>query len=246
MHLRHRLVVPIIQPSYQNKMIWKTFPRMDAYQKSRNAMVNGQILPCGIRDLRLLDGMRLIRREAFVPKTMRGFACADTHLEITPARFLLAPSVFARMVDAAAINAEDCVLDIGCLRGYSAAILAQLANAIVAIEENSEDCEQANALLSEQNIHNIAIIEAPLSQGCPAQKPFNAIIVEGALQTIPENLTDQLDIGGRLVAILSSLDHTSCGYAVCVTRLATGWARKRLFDASTPLLPGFVHETETI
>ena len=107
---------------------------MEASGNRRKAMVEGQILPNNVTDERIAEAFLEIPREPFVPSTMRAVAYVDEDMPVAPGRCLLAPVVLARLLQAAAIGPEDAVLDVGCASGYSTAVLARLASAVVALE----------------------------------------------------------------------------------------------------------------
>ncbi|GAB4124592.1 MAG: protein-L-isoaspartate O-methyltransferase [Rhodothalassiaceae bacterium] len=202
----------------------------------RAAMIAGQILPNRVADDRTLAAIRSVPREVFVPKAWKGVAYVDEDIEIAPGRWLLEPMVFARLLHAANVKESDAVLDIGCGTGYSAAVLSRLANCVIAIEENPDLAAKANELLSALDIHSVAVKEAPLAGGLPDHGPYDVIFMNGAVETIPDALIEQLAEGGRLLAVYR---HDGLSRGHIVRKIAGTIARRDLFDAFTPILPGF-------
>jgi protein-L-isoaspartate(D-aspartate) O-methyltransferase len=114
------------------------------------------------------------------------------------------PAAFARLVQLAEVDAEDVVLDIACGTGYSCAVLASLASAVVAVEDDERLVATANEILSDLDIGNAVVLQAPLNGGVPAEAPFDVIIIEGAVDFVPAALLGQLKEQGRLVALVGS------------------------------------------
>ena len=212
---------------------------MTDFAAARKQMVDSQLLPNKVTDARLVEAMGAVPREAFLPQSLRGVAYMDEDLPVAPGRYVIAPMVFARLVQAAAIRDTDTVLDLGCSSGYSAAVLARLAGVVVAVEEDAGLAAQASANLAANGAENAAVTTAPLNAGYPAQAPYNAIVIEGAVEDVPVPLLDQLAEGGRLVVVLAG---RGIGKATLYTRKDGVVGHRQLFDAGLPLLPGFARE----
>lgn len=219
-------------------------PGLERAAAAREAMVAGQLLPNRVTDPRVADAVRAVPRELFVPKSLRGIACIDDDLEIAPGRFLMEPMVFGRLLVEARIASGETVLDIGCASGYSTAVLARLAETVIAVEEDAELARQATTRLAELGANNTVVIEAPLAQGAPAgQGPFDVIVMEGAVEVIPEALTSSLADGGRLLCVLR---RGKVSRAHLVLRSGDAFGGRDLFDAFVPILPGFAAGREFV
>ena len=189
-----------------------------------------------------MEAMLEIPRDAFVPAHLKALAYSDLELEIKaasggqPSRALLTPMVLARLVQLADVGAGDLVLDIGCVTGYTAAVLARLAEAVVAVESDKELVERASETLTALDVDNAAIVLGDLSKGYPEEGPYDVIVFGGAVQQIPEAIFEQLKPHGRLVAV-----HVQDGVGdAYVYRLVDGKVVGRPhFNASAPMLPGF-------
>lgn len=176
---------------------------MTDFDSARRTMVDTQLRPSGITDDRLLSAMGRVPRELFVPDEKRTIAYSDADVELGLGdRALASAAVFAKMVQLAEVNSDDVVLDVGCGTGYSCAILAELASAVVGIEKNAALVEKAIAILADLEIGNAAVLEAALSGGVPSEAPFDVIILEGAVNNVPQELLKQLKDGGKLVALV--------------------------------------------
>lgn len=211
---------------------------MQSAEISRKNMIDGQIKPNKVVDEKLLEIMGKLPRERFVPRHMQGLAYIDEDIPMGNGRFLPEPMVIARLLQELGIGTDDIVLDIACGTGYSTALMAMMASTVVGIESSREMAEQADQLLREQNILNVAVVhQAELRQGYPQQAPYDVILINGAVPDLPEALLQQLAEGGRLGAVLSA--NGRMGQAVIVTRFGGHFSTRPLFDAATPVLPAF-------
>ncbi|VBB69059.1 Protein-L-isoaspartate O-methyltransferase [invertebrate metagenome] len=204
---------------------------------ARQRMVLSQIRTNKVTDPFVIDSLATLPREVFVPQLMRDTAYRDEDLPIGSDRYLMEPMVLARLLQLACIRPTDVVLDIGCATGYSAGILARLATTVIALESDLRLAETAVSVLAGQGIDNVAVITAPLERGYVAQAPYDVIVFEGAVDSIPREIRDQLDDGGRLVALViqSGLFAT----ATLVKRAGHVFSCRTEFEASTARLPGF-------
>jgi len=143
------------------------------------------------------------------------------------------------MLDAANVQPTDVVLDLGCGFGYSTAVLADMAEFVVAVEDTTERAEEAQGLLSEHGVDNAAVFEGPLNEGASKNGPYDLVILQGAVETLPQALADQVKEGGRMVAIFAE---GALG-EVRIGRKIDGEMNWRMaFNASAPVLDGFVKE----
>jgi len=178
---------------------------MVEFDKARKIMVDNQLRPSGITDLKILGAMGRIPRERFLSEKLHAIAYSDSAQKVwNSERFLAAPAIFAKLVQLAEISSSDVVLDVGCGSGYSVAVLAELASAVVGLEDNEDLVEKANATLADLDIGNAAILTGNLNEGVPSEAPFDVILVEGAVDKVPPALLKQLRNGGRLIAMVNS------------------------------------------
>ena len=209
---------------------------MDESLSRREAMVNGQIRPNRVVDERVTAALLAVPREFFVPKSLRGVAYLDEDLAIAEGRYLMEPVAFARILQAARLEADDVVLDVGCASGYSSAILARLASTVVALEVDAGLAARANENLAALEIDNVAVVEGPLVDGYPAQGPYDVIFLGGSVGRLPETLTAQLADGGRLMVVERS---GGMGKVLCYAKFEGVVSAIELFDAQVAPLPGF-------
>jgi protein-L-isoaspartate(D-aspartate) O-methyltransferase len=209
----------------------------------RRMMVDTQVRPSDVTKYPIIEAMLEVPRERFVPDTARATAYMDGNIELAPGRTVLAPRTLSKMLDALAIQPDELVLDLGCGLGYSAAVIARLAEAVVAVEEDETMAAEAEALLSDADADNVAVHQGPLTEGAPKHGPYDVIVLQGAAEELPEALTDQLKEGGRLGYLYAdgSLVQARVG-----TRADGVLTWRRAFDASAPVLPGFARKRDFV
>ena len=185
---------------------------MSGFSTARQKMVDGQVRPSDVTDIRIIDAMLAVPREAFVPDNKRALAYLDLDLDVAEAgsvgRFLIKPAVLARMLQAAEIKETDHVLVVGCANGYAAAVIGHFAGKVT---------------------------NAGAADGDAANAPFDVIVLNGATEIVPEKLCGQLRDGGRLVGVFAMSQPPR---ATIVTRSHGDFGNRALFDATAPVLAG--------
>ncbi len=221
---------------------------MTDFAAARHNMVESQLRPNNVTDPRLIGCMGQLPREAFVPAARRAVAYCDDMVQVVPpggegtgTRYMMEPMTFGRMVQLAGISKQDLVLDVGCGTGYSAAVLGSLADSVVALEEDEAVAEEAGSLLGELGVDNVAVLSGLLVDGYPQEGPYDAIILEGAVEHVPSKLLGQLKDGGRLVSILME---DGIGHARVYQKHGEAISERADFDASAEMLPGFASPRE--
>jgi protein-L-isoaspartate(D-aspartate) O-methyltransferase len=172
---------------------------MTDYSQLREEMVDRQIEARGVRSEKVLDAMRNVPRESFLPEGLREFAYEDTPLAIEAGQTISQPYIVAFMTEGLALKGGERVLEVGTGSGYAAAVLAQIAGEVYTIERIEELAVHAASVLAELNYNNIEVIHADGTLGLPEQAPFDAIVVTAGGPEIPDSLKNQLRIGGRMV-----------------------------------------------
>lgn len=201
---------------------------------ARLHMIDSQIRPNDVTDPRILAAFGTVEREAFVPRAARALAYADVPVEVAPGRFLMEPRCFAKLLQLAAITAEDRILDVGCATGYSAAVLARLAGEVVALEQDADLVRAASQLLANV-VGKVEVVQGGLVEGVKDRAPYDVIFINGAVEQVPESLLNQLAEGGRLVTFLQ--DGQSRAWLFVKEKGQVG--RRPDFDADVPVLAGF-------
>jgi protein-L-isoaspartate(D-aspartate) O-methyltransferase len=169
------------------------------FAATRARMVEVQIERRGIRDPNVLEAMRRVPREAFVAPGYENAAYDDTPLPIGSGQTISQPYIVALMVEAAAVSPGAHVLEVGAGSGYAAAVLAEIAAAVVTVERHVELAEAARARLARLGYRNVQVVVGDGALGWPDAAPFDAILVAAGGTSVPEPLKRQLAEGGRLV-----------------------------------------------
>lgn len=216
------------------------------YATARQSMIDSQIHPMGIVSEPLMAAFADVPREEFVPEALRGICYADEDLKIAEGRYLMEPSVLARLIQAAKPTANDVALTIGSGIGYNAAILSHLVSTVIALEDEEALVKSAQASWDKLSYCNIVAISGDLNAGAPKHAPYDLIIINGAVSEIPQAMKEQLSVGGRLVALVKKAGQ-SVTKATLVENIREGvFSDKILFDAGTPYLKGFEPKKEFV
>jgi protein-L-isoaspartate(D-aspartate) O-methyltransferase len=209
----------------------------DFLTDARKRMVDSQIRPNKVSDPRILDAMRHLPRERFLPASLATLAYADQHVKLGAGRVLMQPMVLAKLLQAAAPLMGEKVLVVGAGTGYSAALLAILGCEVTALEQEATLLDCAKTALAAV-APSVALVSGPLPVGWAANAPYDLILIDGAVPAVPPTIAGQLKRdAGRLVTIINEGDHT--GHAVQAELTPAGVSVHALFDCSYPVLPGF-------
>ncbi len=206
-------------------------------------MVDTQVRPSDVTKYPIIDAMLTVPRELFVPVGRREAAYIGENLPIGPDRVILEPRTLAKMLDALDIQDDELVLDIATGLGYSAAVMARLAEAVIALEEDEAMASEAEAALSEVGADNVAVVTGPLAEGAAQHGPYDVIAIEGAVERVPQPVLDQLKDGGRIACLFTEGTLGVCRIGYFVDG-AVSW--RDAFHASAPVLPGFDRAAEFV
>ena len=209
------------------------------YAAARYNMVECQIRPNHVTDKKLLDAMRALPREAFVPTEFQGVAYVDEAVPLGEGRYLMAPMTMARLMQIAAPASSDLALVVGCATGYAAAVLSHMVGAVVALEKDPGLAAEAAQTLTGLGIDTVAVVEGSLAGGYPDQAPYDVIYFDGAVPEVPAGIASQLAEGGRLVSVLSGSGTDS---TILMSRYPGGLSSRPVFESAAPPLPGFERE----
>lgn len=215
------------------------------FSQQRDMMVEGQLRTRDVTNVPVVNAFREIPRELFVPEARRSLSYIDEDLEVfapvdnAPARYLIEPAVFARLLQLGAIKSSDLVLDVGCATGYSTAIISRIASFVVGLEANADLAATASATLAELDCGNASVQVGDLEAGHAAQGPYDLIVLQGSVEYVPDALLDQLGEGGRLVAVLGSGNAARAHLFIKDDGVVS---RRSDFNAAIHPLPGFLLE----
>ncbi|MFN3952886.1 MAG: protein-L-isoaspartate O-methyltransferase family protein [Pararhodobacter sp.] len=209
---------------------------MPDFAARRTMMVDTQVRPSDVTKFPVIEAMLAIPRERFVPEAQQEAAYVGETLALAPGRVLLEARTLAKMLDALDLQADELVLDLGAGMGYSSAVMARLAEAVIALEPLDELADEAEAAIAATGANNVIVERAPLVDGAPRHGPYDVIVVQGGIEVFPEALAGQLKDGGRAAAVFME-------GALGVVRIGVrreGVMRWRdVFNAAAPVIEGF-------
>lgn len=209
----------------------------DFLTDARKRMVDSQVRPNKVSDPRIVDAMRHLPRERFLPARLSALAYADQNVKLADGRVLLQPMVLARLIQAAAPLAGEKALVVGAGTGYSAALLAALNCEVIALEEPGSLAALAKDALT-AFAPSVRLVLGPLAQGWAVNGPYDIILIDGAVRTVPANIVGQLNQStGRLLTIIDEGGHS--GHAVHAEPTPAGMSVRALFDCRCPVAPSF-------
>jgi len=169
------------------------------FSRLRQEMVQTAIFGRGVRSELVLSAMRKVRREAFLPNSLREFAYEDTPLPIEAGQTISQPYIVAFMIEALGLEGGERVLEIGAGSGYAAAVLSEIAGEVYTVERIGQLAEKAASTLHDLGYHKVHVLHGDGTRGWPEHAPYDGIVVAAGGPAVPESLKDQLKVGGRLV-----------------------------------------------
>jgi len=202
------------------------------HEAARAAMVASQLRTSGVNDARVVAAMAQVAREDFLPESQRAFAYRDRSLPLGNGRAQNPPLATGLLLTEARIEAGEKVLVIGAAGGYAAAIAARVGADVTAVEEDAELLALARTALG----NGVALVEGLLTAGAPAGAPYDLLVIDGAVEQIPDALAQQLRDGGRVVTGLLDRGVTRIASGV---RTASGVGLAHIVDSECAVLPGF-------
>lgn len=215
---------------------------MPNYLQFRKNMVDCQIAPIGPVDDMVRDAFLDVPRETFVPLKIQHISYMDDNLPLGGDRYMLRPSMLARMVDALNLTGHEQVLHVACNTGYLSAILSKLAKFVIAIDDDQSLTKQAEVNLSKTSVLNVEVVHVDLKGGCEKYGPYDAIIIEGKTEVLPGEILHQLKDGGRLVTIMPCP-----GYAdevILYERVGDNYSRLPIINGTAPIISSYAKEQE--
>lgn len=206
------------------------------FAAARQFMVDGQIRTNKVTDEALIEALAQLPRELFVPSAQRARAYVDDDLPLGNARYLMEPMVLARLLQALRLGAGDKLLVVAAGTGYGAALAARLGAQVTALEADAALLDVARPALAAAAKAPVECVAGALAEGHAARAPYDAILIEGAVEQVPPALAQQLAEGGRLATVQNQ---GGVGRAMLFTKSAGSLAPRVLFDANVHMLPGF-------
>lgn len=200
------------------------------YAGARQAMVDSQLRPQGVNDPAVIAAMSLVPREGFVPEKQKPLAYVDRAIPLAEGRAMPAPAVTGLLLTALTVDRGEKALIVGAGAGYSAAVLAEMGVEAIALESAPELLEMARK-------NKIKTVEGVLAEGHAAGAPYDFILIDGAVEVVPDALVDQLRDGGRLAGAI--IEEGGITRLIFGRKAGGGFGFHALADSATPALPGF-------
>ena len=208
---------------------------MDLNHLNKN-MVEGQIKPLGNISDQVLNAFISMPRDLFVPTELKNLSYLEKNIDLENDRFLLKASLIAKIISIADFNSNDTVLIIGSSTGYSSAILSNIAETVISIEEDDGLVNFSESVVLNKEIDNVVFLKKELNKGCPEHGPFNKILIEGSIESIPDHLFQQLDENGKMIAMIVNGDLSEVRE---FNKVGDNIGSKFLFSCEAPKLNAF-------
>ncbi|WP_085900252.1 protein-L-isoaspartate O-methyltransferase family protein [Kiloniella majae] len=215
---------------------------MNNFEQARMNMINCQLRTNKVTHDGVLSAFENVAREEYVPESSKAIAYVDEDLALDHGRYLMEPMVLARMLQTIDPQEDDTALVVGAGTGYTASVLAKLVSVVVAIEDTDDLVDSMNERFTSHGTENAVAVKADLTEGYPKQAPYDLIVFGGAVSEVPDALLEQLAEKGRLIAVVqdaNAKDKQTLGHATLIEKHAGNCSGRVVFDANTPLLPGF-------
>ncbi len=212
------------------------------FEQARLNMINCQLRTNKVTNDGIITAFESVAREEYVPEASRSIAYVDEDLALEHGRYLMEPMVLGRMLQTIDPQDKDTALVVGAGTGYAASVLSKLVNVVVAVEDTEELVQSMNDRFSSQGDENAVAVQANLHEGYAKQAAYDLIVFGGAVSEVPQAILDQLAEKGRLIAVVQDVnakDKQSLGHATLIEKHAGNCSGRIIFDANTPLLPGF-------
>jgi len=212
---------------------------MTDFALARRNMIDGQLRPNRVNNAQLLAAVADLPRERFLPPGLRSVAYADDDVPLGNGRCLMEPMVLARLIQTLQPQSADKALVVASGAGYGTALLARLVKSVVAVEADPRLAGSAEQTIKELGVANVRQIVGKMEDGFAAEAPYDVILIEGAVRHVPAAIVAQLAEGGRLGTVIAAVANGALGVAHLMVKEGGIASGRPIFDAGTPLLPGF-------
>ena len=204
-------------------------------------MVKNQILPNNVKDRELIDALLEIKKELFVPRKHMDLVYSDSDILITNERNIIRTFVVAKMLDKCNFEKDNTILVIGCLTGYTLAIISKLVNDVLGVDNDKELTQIANENMNNLNILNCSVFyKKDLSTGLEKNAPYDKIFIEGSVEKVPDNLLKQLKENGEIFTVIKSKEDNYVGEFVRGLKVDSGISIEKFFNTNVNELKDFI------
>ena len=204
-------------------------------------MVKNQILPNNVKDRELIDAFLEIKKELFVPRKDLDLVYSDSDILINNERNIIRTFVIAKMLDKCNFEKNNTILVIGCLTGYTLAIISKLVNYVFGVDNDKELTQIANENINNLNILNCSVFyKKDLSTGLEKNAPYDKIFIEGSVEKVPDNLLKQLKENGEIFTVIKSREDNYVGEFVRGLKVDSGISIEKFFNTNVNELKDFI------
>ena len=204
-------------------------------------MVKNQILPNNVKDRELIDAFLEIKKELFVPRKDLDLVYSDSDILINNERNIIRTFVIAKMLDKCNFEKNNTILVIGCLTGYTLAIISKLVNYVFGVDNDKELTQIANENINNLNILNCSVFyKKDLSTGLEKNAPYDKIFIEGSIEKVPDNLLKQLKENGEIFTVIKSREDNYVGEFVRGLKVDSGISIEKFFNTNVNELKDFI------
>ena len=209
------------------------------FQTARTNMVKNQILPNNVKNKDLIEALMSTKKELFVPENLQDLTYTDSDIHLFNNRYLMRTFILAKMLDKCLFKKSDSILVIGCLTGYSLALLSKMVSYVFGIDSNKETIEKAYKNLNGLNILNCSVFyKKDLSSGLDRNAPYDKIFIEGSVKNIPNNIIKQLKDEGEVFTVIKNDEYL--GDYIRGLRVETGISVEKFFNTNISELKDFI------
>ena len=212
---------------------------MTDFALARRNMIDGQLRPNRVTNAQLLKAIADLPRERFLSAGLASVAYADDDVPLGNGRYLMEPMILARLIQTLQPQPQDKALVVASGAGYGTALLARLVKSVVALEADAGLAGSAEQTIKALGIANVTHVTGTMEAGRSVDGPYDVILIEGAVQHVPSAIVDQLAEGGRLGTVIAAPSAGALGLAQLIVKEGGVASGRPIFDAGTPVLPGF-------
>ena len=211
------------------------------FEIARSNMVKNQVLPNNVKNKDLIDALLEIKKELFVPKKDMDLVYTDRDILVSHERNIIRTFVIAKMLDKCNFQKDNTILVIGCLTGYTLAIISRLVNYVFGVDNDKNFTEIAVQNINNLNILNCSVFyKKDLSTGLEKSAPFDKIFIEGSVEKVPDHLLKQLKEDGEIFTVIKNKEDNYVGEFIRGLKVESGISIEKFFNTNVNVLKDFI------
>ena len=211
------------------------------FEIARSNMVKNQVLPNNVKNKDLIDALLEIKKELFVPTKDMDLVYSDRDILVSHERNIIRTFVIAKMLDKCNFQKDNTILVIGCLTGYTLAIISRLVNYVFGVDNDKNLTEIAVQNINNLNILNCSVFyKKDLSTGLEKSAPFDKIFIEGSVEKVPDHLLKQLKEDGEIFTVIKNKEDNYVGEFIRGLKVESGISIEKFFNTNVNVLKDFI------